>query len=198
MVIFGGAGDLTKRKLMPALCNLAEQGFAPQQFAVVIVSSTAFTTETFRQRLTEDIKTFASRPIDPTIRERLVEHTYYVGGDFADPGVYQRLKATLGEVAARDNVFSNHFYYLAVAPRFFGEIVRQLGEAGLAQEENGLWRRVVIEKPFGRDMQSARALNAEIKQVLDEHQIYRIDHYLGKETVQNLIMFRFGNGIFEP
>jgi glucose-6-phosphate 1-dehydrogenase len=85
-----------------------------------------------------------------------------------------------------------------VAPRFFGEIVRQLGAAGLAQEENGLWRRVVIEKPFGRDLQSARALNAEIKQVLDEHQIYRIDHYLGKETVQNLIMFRFGNGIFEP
>jgi glucose-6-phosphate 1-dehydrogenase len=198
MVIFGGAGDLTKRKLMPALCNLAEQGFVPQQFAVVIVSSTDFTTETFRQQLTEDIRTFASRPIDPTIRERLVEHTYYVRGDFADPDVYQRLKATLGEVATKDNVFSNHFYYLAVAPRFFGEIVRQLGAAGLAQEENGQWRRVVIEKPFGRDLQSARALNAEIKQVLNEHQIYRIDHYLGKETVQNLIMFRFGNGIFEP
>jgi glucose-6-phosphate 1-dehydrogenase len=198
MVIFGGAGDLTKRKLMPALCNLAEQGFVPQPFAVVVVSSTAFTTETFRQQLAEDIKTFASRPIDPRICERLVEHTYYVSGDFADPGVYQRLKATLDEVAAKDNVFSNHFYYLAVAPRFFGEIVRQLGAAGLAQEENGQWRRVVIEKPFGRDLQSARALNTEIKRVLDEHQIYRIDHYLGKETVQNLIMFRFGNGIFEP
>jgi glucose-6-phosphate 1-dehydrogenase len=198
MVIFGGAGDLTKRKLMPALCNLAEQGFAPQQFAVVIVSSAAFTTETFRQQLAEDLRTFSSRPIDSTIHERLVEHSYYVRGDFADPDVYQRLKATLEEVAAKDNVPSNHFYYLAVAPRFFGEIVRQLGAAGLAQEENGRWRRVVIEKPFGRDLQSARALNAEIKQVLDEHQIYRIDHYLGKETVQNLIMFRFGNGIFEP
>jgi len=198
MVIFGGAGDLTKRKLMPALCNLAEQGFVPQQFAVVIVSSSAFTTETFRQQLTEDIKTFASRAIDPAIRERVVAGTYYVSGDFADPDAYQRLKTTLGEVAAKDKVVSNHFYYLAVAPRFFGEIVRQLGAAGLAQEENGRWRRVVIEKPFGRDLQSARALNAEIKQVLDERQIYRIDHYLGKETVQNLIMFRFGNGIFEP
>ena len=198
MVIFGGAGDLTKRKLMPALCNLAEQGFVSPQFAVVIVASTAFTTETFRQQLTEDIRTFASHPVDPAIRERLVAHTYYLRGDFADPDVYQRLKATLGEVAAKENVVSNYFYYLAVAPRFFGEIVRQLGAAGLAQEENGQWRRVVIEKPFGRDLQSAQALNSEIKQVLDEHQIYRIDHYLGKETVQNLIMFRFGNGIFEP
>ena len=198
MVIFGGAGDLTKRKLMPALCNLVEQGFAPLQFAVVVVSSTAFTTDTFRERLTEDIKTFSSRSMDPAIRERLVEHTYYVRGDFGDPDVYQRLKTTLEEVAAKDNVASNHFYYLAVAPRFFGEIVRQLGAAGLTQEENGRWRRVVIEKPFGRDLQSARALNAEIKQVLAENQIYRIDHYLGKETVQNLIMFRFGNGIFEP
>src|SRR5262249_12390214 len=91
-----------------------------------------------------------------------------------------------------------HFYYLAVAPRFFSEVVRQLGAAGLAQEGEGHWRRVIIEKPFGRDLESARALNAEIKQVLDERQIYRIDHYLGKETVQKLIMFRFGNGIFEP
>jgi glucose-6-phosphate 1-dehydrogenase len=198
MVIFGGAGDLTKRKLIPALCNLAEQGFLSQQFAVIVVSSGEFTTEAFRQRLTEDIKTFASRPIDPAICDRLVGHTYYVRGDFAEPDAYQRLKSTLGEVATKDNVSSNHFYYLAVAPRFFGEIVRQLGEAGLAQEENGRWRRVVIEKPFGRDLESARALNTEIKQVLDEHQIYRIDHYLGKETVQNLIMFRFGNGIFEP
>src|SRR6202165_2305036 len=198
MVIFGGAGDLNKPKLMPALCNRAEQGFAPQQFAVVIVSSAAALPPDLRPHLAEDLRTFSSRPIDSTIHERLVEHTYYVRGDFADPDVYQRLKATLVEVAAKDNVPSNHFYYLAVAPRFFGEIVGQLGAAGLALEENGRWRRVVIEKPFGRDLQSARALNAEIKQVLDEHQIYRIDHYLGKETVQNLIMFRFGNGIFEP
>jgi glucose-6-phosphate 1-dehydrogenase len=198
MVIFGGAGDLTKRKLIPALCNLAEQKFLAQEFAVVVVSSADYSDEAFRQRLSEDIKTFASRQLDPSIGERLTRHTYYVGGDFADPAAYQRLKTTLAEVATKDNVSSNHFYYLAVAPRFFGEIVRQLGAAGLADEENGHWRRVVIEKPFGRDLDSARALNAQIKKVLDEHQIYRIDHYLGKETVQNLIMFRFGNGIFEP
>jgi glucose-6-phosphate 1-dehydrogenase len=198
LVIFGGAGDLTKRKLIPALCNLAEQGFLPQQFGIIAVSYTDLTTETFRQQVTEDIKTFALRPVDPAICQRLVEHTHYVRGDFADPGTYDRLKATLVEVAKEQNLPANYFYYLAVAPRFFGEIVRRLGAAGLVQEENGCWRRVVIEKPFGRDLQSARALNVEIKQVLDEHQIYRIDHYLGKETVQNVLMFRFGNGIFEP
>jgi glucose-6-phosphate 1-dehydrogenase len=198
MVIFGGAGDLTKRKLVPALCNLAEQGFLPQQFAMIAVTYTDYTTETFREQLTQDIKTFALRPVDPKICQRLVEHTHYVRGDFADPATYEQLKAKLAEVAKLDNIPSNHFYYLAVAPRFFGEIVRRLGAAGLVQEENGHWRRVVIEKPFGRNLQSARALNAEIKQVLGEHQIYRIDHYLGKETVQNLMMFRFGNGIFEP
>jgi glucose-6-phosphate 1-dehydrogenase len=198
MVIFGGAGDLTKRKLIPALCNLAEQGFLPQQFAILAVTYADLTTETFRQQVTEDVKTFALSPVDPAISKRLVEHTHYVRGDFADPGTYEQLKTTLAEVANQENLPANYFYYLAVAPRFFGEIVRRLGAAGLAREENGCWRRVVIEKPFGRDLQSARALNAEIKQVLGEHQIYRIDHYLGKETVQNLLMFRFGNGIFEP
>jgi len=167
MVIFGGAGDLTKRKLIPALCNLAEQGFLPQQFAIIAVTYTDLTTDTFRQQVSDDIKTFALRPVDPAICKRLVEHTYYVRGDFADPGTYERLKATLGEVASKENLPANYFFYLAVAPRFFGEIVRRLGASGLAQEENGCWRRVVIEKPFGRDLQSARALNAEIKQVLD-------------------------------
>jgi glucose-6-phosphate 1-dehydrogenase len=198
LVIFGGAGDLTKRKLIPALCNLAEQGFLPHQFALIAVTYTDFTTDSFRQQLTEDIKNFALRPVDPAIWNRLIEHTHYVRGDFADANTYEQLKAKLAEVAKQDNIPNNYFYYLAVAPRFFGEIVRRLGTAGLTQEENGQWRRVVIEKPFGRDLQSARALNVEIKQVLDEHQIYRIDHYLGKETVQNLMMFRFGNGIFEP
>jgi glucose-6-phosphate 1-dehydrogenase len=198
MVIFGGAGDLTKRKLIPALCNLAEQGFLPQQFAIVAVSTTDLTTETLRERFTEDLKTFALRPVDPTICKRLIGHSYYLRGNFADPSIFEQLKTKLAEIAKQDNIPSNHLYYLAVAPRFFGEIVNQLGATGLAREENGQWRRVVIEKPFGRDLQSARALNAEIKQVLSERQIYRIDHYLGKETVQNLMMFRFGNGIFEP
>src|SRR4029077_19499536 len=137
----------------------------------------------------EDIKTFALRPVDPSICQRLVEHTHYVRGDFADPGTYERLKAALVEVANEQNLPANYFYYLAVAPRFFGEIVRRLGAAGLVQEENDCWGGVVMKKPFGGDLQSARAWDAEIKRVLYEHQIYRIDHYLGKETAQNLLMF---------
>src|SRR5437588_6723280 len=198
LVIFGGAGDLTKRKLVPALCNLAEQGFLPQQFGLVVVSYTDLTTESLRERLTEDIKTFALRPVDPAISTRLIQHTYYVRGEFGDAATYQKLRAALSDIAKEDHIPGNHFYYLAVAPRFFGEIVKQLGAAGLAREENGQWRRVVIEKPFGRDLPSARALNTAVKQVPDERQIYRIDHYLEKETVQNVLMFRFGNGIFEP
>jgi glucose-6-phosphate 1-dehydrogenase len=198
MVIFGGSGDLTKRKLLPALCNLAEQKFLASQFAVVVVSSTDLTTEALRERFAEDIKTFALHPVDPAVSKRLLQHMHYVRGDFADRSTYEGLKAKLAEIAKQENIPNNHFYYLAVAPRFFAEIVRGLGQVGLSQEEQGQWRRVVIEKPFGRDLQSARELNIAIKRVLSERQIYRIDHYLGKETVQNLMMFRFGNGIFEP
>jgi glucose-6-phosphate 1-dehydrogenase len=119
-------------------------------------------------------------------------------GEFADPKTYQQLQDLLSTVDKKHGTHNNYLYYLATAPNFFAEIVKQLGAAGLAREENGSWRRVIIEKPFGRDLESARALNQEIKQVLGENQIYRIDHYLGKETVQNIMVFRFGNGIFEP
>ena len=123
---------------------------------------------------------------------------HYVQGDFRDPEFYWRLKEMCTGVSANDGIEDNFFYYLATAPAFFGEIVRQLGQAGLATEEGDNWRRVIFEKPFGRDLESAHALNADIKQVLQEHQIYRIDHYLGKETVQNIMVFRFANSIFEP
>ena len=140
----------------------------------------------------------ATCPVPSEMWDWFVKRIYYVRGDFQDPKAYQRLQETTAQAAKEHAVPANYFYYLAVEPRFFGEAVRQLGAAGLAQEADGHWRRVIVEKPFGRDLESARALNAEIKQVLGERQIYRIDHYLGKETVQNLIMFRFGNGIFEP
>ena len=141
MVIFGGAGDLTKRKLIPALCNLAEQGFLPQQFAIIAVTYTDLTTETFRQQLSDDIKTFALRPVDPAICKRLVEHTYYVRGDFADPGTYERLKATLGEVATKENLPANYFFYLAVAPRFRGGLPQHLPRWCQPGVEFGLDRR---------------------------------------------------------
>jgi len=133
----------------------------------------------------------------------LRERIYYVSGALQDPAAYARLNAQIAEAAKAHQTADNHFYYLAVAPQFIGEIVRHLGSAGMTRETgdrdgNGRWRRVNIEKPFGRDLESARMLNIEIRKTLDEHQIYRIDHYLGKETVQNLMVFRFGNSIFEP
>jgi glucose-6-phosphate 1-dehydrogenase len=198
MVIFGASGDLTKRKLIPALLNLAAAKLLPEQFAIIGYASNDFTTETFRNQLTEDIQQFASCPVTPEMWKWFLNRIYYVKGDFQDPEAYKLLKAQIAAVEKTHHVPGNHFYYLAVAPRFFGEVVRQLGATGLAQESNGHWARVIIEKPFGRDLESARDLNREIKQVLEERQIYRIDHYLGKETVQNIIIFRFGNGIFEP
>jgi glucose-6-phosphate 1-dehydrogenase len=198
MVIFGASGDLTKRKLIPALLNLATAKLLPEAFAIIGFASNEFTTESFRSQLTEDIKQFASCPVTPEMWDWFLKRIYYIRGDFQDAAAYKALKDQIAAVEKTHNVPGNHFYYLAVAPRFFGEVVRQLGDAGLAQEVNGRWARVIIEKPFGRDLESAKVLNCEIKQILEERQIYRIDHYLGKETVQNIMIFRFGNGIFEP
>jgi len=198
MVNVGASGDLTKRKLGPALCNLFAAKLLPEQFVIVGFSGMDYSTETFRAQMSKDIKEFASCVITPEMWAWFERRLYYVRGDFQDPGAYQLLKDKIAEVGKNHAVPANHLYYLAVAPRFFGEAVKQLGAAGLAEEKDGNWRRVVIEKPFGRDLESARALNASIKQILEERQIFRIDHYLGKETVQNIMIFRFGNGIFEP
>jgi glucose-6-phosphate 1-dehydrogenase len=198
MVVFGASGDLTKRKLIPALYNLAKDNLLPPQFAIVGFAYAELTSEAFREQLSNDIRSFATGPVDEQAWDWFRRRIYYVRGSFQDADAYRRLAQTIAEVSQEHGIEGNHFCYLAVAPRFFGTIVQQLGAAGLAHEENGTWRRVIIEKPFGRDLDSARALNAEIKQVLSERQIYRIDHYLGKETVQNLMVFRFGNGIFEP
>jgi glucose-6-phosphate 1-dehydrogenase len=198
MVIFGASGDLTKRKLIPALCNLASAKLLTDQFAIIGFAYDEGTTESFRKQLSDEIQEFASCPIPPEMWQWFLKRIYYVRGDFQDPKAYQQLKEQIAQAEKEHRTQGNHFYYLAVAPRFFGEVVKQLGAAGLAQETDGHWRRVIIEKPFGRDLESARALNAEIKQVLEERQIYRIDHYLGKETLQNLMTFRFGNGIYEP
>ena len=198
MVIFGASGDLTKRKLIPALCNLARDKLLSGEFAVIGLATRDLDTESFRQKLSEEVRDDTTTPAEAAICDWLLQRIHYVQGSLEDPQAYQRLGAQIAAVSKERGIRANHFYYLAVAPRFFGEIVRQLGAAGLAREDGGNWRRVIVEKPFGRDLESARALNADIKQVLAERQIYRIDHYLGKETVQNLMVFRFGNGIFEP
>ncbi|MEK7834298.1 MAG: glucose-6-phosphate dehydrogenase, partial [Acidobacteriota bacterium] len=198
MVIFGATGDLTKRKLFPALYNLAKANLLSREFAIVCTGRNDLTTEAFREQISADIKTYATAEVDANIWDWFLNRIYYVSGDVTNPESYQKLKAAIEEADKAHGTHGNYFFYLAISPNFFGETVRQLGAASLAAEENGQWRRVIIEKPFGRDLDSAQKLNAEIRLVLDERQIYRIDHYLGKETVQNILVFRFGNGIFEP
>jgi glucose-6-phosphate 1-dehydrogenase len=198
MVIFGGAGDLTKRKLVPAICNLLQSKLLSPQFSIIAVSVDDLDTERFRLRLSDDIRQFATTPVPAEVWSWLVERIHYVRGDFQDAATFGKLKQQL-DAADRDlGTQGCAIFYLAVAPRFISDIVRGLGASGLAHEENGRWRRVIIEKPFGHDLESAKALNVEVGKVLEEEQTYRIDHYLGKETVQNILMFRFGNGIFEP
>ena len=197
MVIFGASGDLTKRKLIPALYNLAKENLLSKEFALIGMARNEMSSEQFRDMISKEIGEFATTKIDPDLWHWFARRIYYVPGDIEKPESYQALSKVLGEVDKEHGTRGNYFYYLATAPAFFATVVKQLGAAGLVSEEHG-WRRVIIEKPFGRDYESARNLNHEIRQVLDEKQIYRIDHYLGKETVQNIMVFRFANGIFEP
>ncbi len=198
MVIFGASGDLTRRKLIPALYNLASQQLLAPEFAVIGIGRTPMSDEDMRKRLSDNFKQFATGPVDPAVWESFIRRIYYISGDFDDPGLYENLNAKLAKVNQENNSHGNFFFYLATAPDFFGDIVERLAKLGLTTEENGQWRRVIVEKPFGHDLDSARALNQQLLKVVSERQIYRIDHYLGKETVQNILAFRFANGIFEP
>jgi glucose-6-phosphate 1-dehydrogenase len=198
MVIFGAAGDLSKRMLIPAIFNLATDGLLPEQFAIVGVSIEPFSTDEFRQRATQNIQEFSKAPVDPKRWDWFVKRMYYVSGDFHDSNLFSKLKATLAQAEKEQSTLGNCLFYLATSPEFFPVVVEQLGASGLTNEDAHIWRRVVIEKPFGHDLPSAIELNRSVGQVLGEKQIYRIDHYLGKETVQNLLAFRFANGIFEP
>jgi glucose-6-phosphate 1-dehydrogenase len=198
VVIFGAAGDLTKRKLVPALYNLKHSKLLSDQFAVLGIARAQMSDEEFRSRMRDDMKEFATDEVDPEQWKWLEERLYYMSGDFNDDAMYDQLKSRIVELDTKHETQGNCAFYLAAAPQFFAPIVEQLGRVKLTNEEEEHWRRVVIEKPFGRDLESARRLNQQIGSILDEHQIYRIDHYLGKETVQNILVFRFGNGIFEP
>jgi glucose-6-phosphate 1-dehydrogenase len=198
LVIFGAAGDLTKRLLVPSLYNLRASNLLPENFAIVGVTAAKFSDEDFRNKLTKDINEFARSPVQKELWDWFKPKIYYHSGDFRDPNLYRQLKDKLAAVDRQQGTPGSYLFYLATAPQFFEEIIKQLGLVGLTTEADGFWRRVIIEKPFGRDLESARGLNKEIRSVLDESQIYRIDHYLGKETVQNMMVFRFGNGIFEP
>ncbi len=198
MVIFGATGDLTKRKLIPALCNLAQDDVLPKQFAIVGFAGNDYDTASFRNMLATEIPKYAPAPIDSKLWDWMIERIYYVKGDFLDLEAYKRLDQQISEADKQHNTLGNRFFYLAVAPRFFSPIAQMLGQCCLTKEESGHWARVIIEKPFGHDLASAKQLNKDLEQVLTEKQIYRIDHYLGKETVQNVMVFRFSNNIIEP
>ena len=195
MVLFGASGDLTMRKLVPALYNLVKAKLLPANFAVMGVSHDDLGVEQFRTQVTQFLQ---GEDHACEAWKWFTERLYFQQGDFADPATYTKLGDRLAEIDKERGTAGNYLFYLAVAPRFFSEVAQQLGKAALSKQENGCWRRVVIEKPFGNDLDSAKVLNQQIKSVLGEDQIYRIDHYLGKETVQNILVFRFDNSIFEP
>jgi glucose-6-phosphate 1-dehydrogenase len=198
MVIFGVSGDLTRRKLIPALYNLASQQLLSREFAVIGVGRTPMTTEEARKKYSEDFKQFITGGLDPDLWDWFVRRLHYVSGDFNDLATYDKLKETLAKVDKDHGTRGNFFFYLATAPNYFCQVVEHLAQNGLMTEDDNHWRRVIIEKPFGHDLDSARALNQHLLKVATERQIYRIDHYLGKETVQNILALRFANGIFEP
>jgi glucose-6-phosphate 1-dehydrogenase len=197
-VIFGAAGDLTKRLLLPALYNLAAARLLPEGFAVVGVARAEMADDEFRRHMGDALKEFACDGVAQKTLDDLIGRCRYVRGDFDDPSTYGRLKTELAKVNRAYNTGDNCLFYLATPPDLFAHVARLLGESGLAKEENGYWRRLIVEKPFGFDLQSACALNKELLGAFSERQIYRIDHYLGKETVQNIMVLRFANGMFEP
>jgi glucose-6-phosphate 1-dehydrogenase len=199
IVIFGAAGDLTKRKLIPSLYNLAAAHLLSDDVAFVSVARAGTDDAGWRAKQAEELATYVTGgTVDPAVRDWLIARTYYVNGDFDEPAMYERLAQKLVEVDQKHKTNGNRLFYLATAPDFFGTIVGHLGAAKLVQEEQGRWCRVIVEKPFGTNLETAIALNTELRRTLREEQIYRIDHYLGKETVQNLMVFRFGNCMFEP
>jgi glucose-6-phosphate 1-dehydrogenase len=198
LVIFGAAGDLTKRLLMPALYNLRRAGLLPENFAVIGVARSKKDDGTFRQELAASLREFADGTIAGDDADWLTRRLFYLQGDFDDTSVYERLADRLARTDKAQHTGGNYLFYLATPPQAFAIVTQRLGDVGLLREEDGHWRRVIIEKPFGTDLRTAQDLNRELLSVLGETQIYRIDHYLGKETVQNIMVLRFANGMFEP
>ena len=198
VVIFGASGDLTSRKLVPALYELASQRRLPLEMAVVGISRTEMSHEEFRQKLRETLEEHVSGGVSDDVWESFAGGIFYLPGDSKEPETYEELKGLLKKLDSERGTLGNRAFYLSASPSLFPTIVERLGEAGMNEGEDGGWSRLVVEKPFGRDLESARELNEEIRRHFDEAQIYRIDHYLGKETVQNILALRFANGIFEP
>src|SRR5438445_9789184 len=198
LIIFGASGDLTRRKLLPALFALYATRTLPEPFAIVAVARTEMSHDEFRRRMREAIRDHGRvQPPSEHVWERFSRALHYATGDPKDFSLYTGLKASLTDIEHRRGGSANRLFYCATPPSLYDDIVENLGNSGLAQNGDG-WTRIVVEKPFGHDVDSARALNRQLRRYFGEDQIYRIDHYLGKETVQNLLVLRFANQIFEP
>ncbi|MGH2942742.1 MAG: glucose-6-phosphate dehydrogenase [Solirubrobacteraceae bacterium] len=197
LVIFGATGDLARRKLLPALYNLAHEGALPERFGLVGSARSEMTDDEFREMAMQSVREFSRRPPDQKVLAKLFDEVRYVAGSFDDAAVYDGLAAGLGEFDEIAGLPLNRCFYLSTAPTFFPVIIDCLGRHDLARRE-GAEVRVIIEKPFGRSLEEARELNARVLSVFDEEQVFRIDHYLGKETVQNVLALRFANNMFEP
>ena len=198
LVIFGIAGDLTKRLLFPALCNLGSNGLLDKDFFIVGVAIEPYNTDSFREQLKKDIDDFITDPDAKKYGLFLLNRIEYISGDFSDANVYTLLKNKLAELETEKSASKNYLFYFAAPPEFMGIIATELNQASLLIESENYFRRMVVEKPFGHDLDSAKKLNKLLLSMMDEKQIFRIDHFLGKETVQNLLAFRFSNGLFEP
>ncbi len=197
LVLFGVRGDLTHRLVTPALYNLAATGLLPDQFCMVGVARKGTTDDAMRDDLMKGLRKFATRPVDEAIARRLLSCASAIEADPAEPASFDAMRERLDALEKARGTAGNRLFYLATPPSAFLPIARELGRTGMLKE-NGTWRRLVVEKPFGTDLSSARALNEALLRLMHEHQIYRIDHYLGKETVQNILVLRFANGVFEP
>ncbi len=198
MVIFGASGDLARRKLIPALYNLAYQRLLPPGFTVLGYARSPYTDEEFRERARQGILEHSSVNFQEEIWESFAQGLFYMAGPYNSREDFQRLAQRIDELDEARNAHHNRLFYLATPPTVYQVITANLGAVDLARPKEGGWTRLVVEKPFGRDLASARSLNDHLLQIFQEDQIYRIDHYLGKETVQNILVFRFANGIFEP
>ena len=198
VVIFGASGDLTRRKLVPSLYNLAADGILSDDFAIIGVARREWTREVFIQQLRDALPEFATRKVDPALWAKFEERIHFCRGSFDDSETYEKLAALLSECEKQHRTGGNVLFYLSVQPVSFASIAKQLSAHGLVTETRAAWRRVIIEKPFGRDLASARELTSALSSALHERQIYRVDHYLGKETAQNLLVFRLGNSMVEP
>jgi glucose-6-phosphate 1-dehydrogenase len=200
VILFGASGDLAKRKVIPAMYDLASHNVLGPRYAIVGFARTAMTEDSFRTGLGEAAKTISEvGPIDPKQWDAFASNLYYCSGDYGNQEAYAQLAKRLSALETSKNLGGNRLFYLSTPPEVYPQIVEQLGRAGLARPASpDAWVRIIIEKPFGRDLASAKALNEIVLNVFDERQVYRIDHYLGKDTVQNLLVLRFSNGIFEP